>query len=69
MFKAFVIVCHIMQPNVCMIATDNRGPYLTEFKCQMRLTEMTRDIRNIYIKFKAPLRIKTTGCVDQNHEV
>lgn len=64
MFKAFVIVCHIMNADVCMVASDNRGPYKTEERCKERLREMTTQLREMFKTHRTPFIIKQTACVE-----
>ena len=36
------------QPNECMQAIDNKGPYLTEKACEQRIATMVEDTRLLF---------------------
>lgn len=40
MFTAVVLACLLSQPDMCIEATDSRGPYPTKLDCTNRTEEM-----------------------------
>jgi len=40
MFTAVVFACLVAQPDMCLKATDSRGPYSTKPECTARVEEM-----------------------------
>jgi len=44
MFTAMVLVCSLVGGEDCIEFIDNRGPYLTEESCMVRVNQMMRDI-------------------------
>ncbi len=47
MFTAMVLFCSVYVTGDCVEATDDRGPYLTEEACHVRIEEMISDTRLI----------------------
>jgi hypothetical protein len=43
-----VPVCSMYQPDECMQAIDNKGPYLTEKACEQRIATMVEDTRLLF---------------------
>lgn len=54
MFKVFVLLCSISNPEECVTFNDTHGLKATEEECRTRAIEMTRDLdRYITIPFEA----------------
>ena len=47
MYTAMVLFCSVYVTGDCVEATDDRGPYLTEKACHVRIEEMISDTRLI----------------------
>jgi len=47
MFTAILFVCSVYQPEVCYMLVDDRGPYITEKECEIRIEEMTIDFTDV----------------------
>jgi hypothetical protein len=63
MFTAVIIACHIVNADMCMTITDNRGPYETEEQCKTRIGEMAKDLINLWTSNRMPMVFKMTSCV------
>ena len=48
MYTAMLLLCSMYQPNECMQAIDNKGPYLTEKACEQRIATMIEDTRLLF---------------------
>ena len=48
MYTAMLLLCSMYQPNECMKAIDNKGPYLTEKACEQRIVTMIEDTRLLF---------------------
>jgi hypothetical protein len=48
MYTAMLLLCSMTQPNECMQAIDNKGPYLTEKACEQRIVTMMEDTRLLF---------------------
>lgn len=46
MFTTILLVCHLANPNDCVLLKDNRGPYETKLECVERAYEMIWDLNN-----------------------
>jgi|TARA_R100001460_G_scaffold19875_5_gene41191 hypothetical protein len=62
MFYAMLIACHTIIADACLEVKDNRGPYLTEKRCEERIDEMIKDTVKIWLDHNAPVTIKGWKC-------
>lgn len=62
-FTAIVVACHIMNPNNCLTFVDNRGPYETADKCEIRMKEMIMDLSTYWTEERMPMGFRDTACV------
>ena len=53
MFKCFVFICAIINPNNCMQIEDIQDLYKTEERCFERALEIARQVPYYYPNFKA----------------
>lgn len=45
MFAAILMVCPVFAAQECLQLTDNRGPYLSEDACLVRIEEMVTHVK------------------------
>ena len=55
MFQAIILACQIYNPTYCVTLEDQRGPYDTKLRCEMRALKMSRDV-HIYMKGYKPIK-------------
>ena len=48
MYTAMLLLCSMYQPEECMKAVDNKGPYLTEKACEQRIVTMIEATRLLF---------------------
>ena len=66
MFTAIVFACHAVMVNACFQLVDDRGPYLTEQRCVVRVQEMIKDTIKIWNDNGQPVDIKGWKCEVKN---
>jgi len=67
-FTAVIIACHVASADMCMQITDNRGPYDTAERCEVRIEEMIKDLIDVWTVFETPMLFKWTGCFDPTEQ-
>ena len=48
MYTAMLLLCSMYQPDECIQAVDNKGPYLTEKACEQRVEDMITDTQLLF---------------------
>lgn len=46
MVTAVILICSALDADTCMLFIDDRGPYLDEIGCEVRLAEMSEWLAN-----------------------
>jgi len=47
MFKAFLLICRLSDPNVCLIVEDTQSIYPTHKQCKARLEDLKNKVTQV----------------------
>ena len=64
MFTAVIVACQIALPTDCLTIVDNRGPYETTARCEVRVIEMVTDLSAFWMKQKLSMAYRSMECVE-----